>query len=185
MVNRGDAITELTAEHRAVERLFARFAELPIGDPRRREVADAFTVELVRHSVAEETVYPVLRSHVENGTRLADREIAGHARIEELLTNLEGLAADQEAFDALAARVVELVTEHVVDEETGIYPALAKACTAEQLTELGERIRASWTRPPVLQEPAVPGAPPLGAPPAPGAGLVGRAHALATGRSPA
>ncbi len=44
----GNVIHELTVDHREVEERFDRFNALPPGQPGRRDVADEFTIELVR-----------------------------------------------------------------------------------------------------------------------------------------
>lgn len=51
----GNVIAELTVDHHEVDELFIRIEAQPARDTRRRELVDELTVELVRHSVAEES----------------------------------------------------------------------------------------------------------------------------------
>lgn len=61
----GDVIEELKTDHREVEELFGKIEELPSGHPKRKEYADLVTIELVRHSVAEEAyLYPTVHKHI-------------------------------------------------------------------------------------------------------------------------
>ncbi|MBT3154973.1 hypothetical protein HTV45_29565 [Streptomyces sp. CHD11] len=50
----GNVIQELTTGHREVDSLFEQIEALPAGDQGRRDLADELTMELIRHSVAEE-----------------------------------------------------------------------------------------------------------------------------------
>jgi hemerythrin superfamily protein len=74
----GNIIAELTADHREVEGLFDRFEKIaPEDHAWRRDFADEFAAELVRHSVAEEQhLYPAVREHVPGGQSMADKEVA-------------------------------------------------------------------------------------------------------------
>ncbi|MFB7668866.1 hemerythrin domain-containing protein [Kitasatospora sp. NPDC056138] len=183
MGHSGNVIAELTGDHREVEELFERIKDLPAGDERRREIADEFTIELVRHSVAEEQyLYPAVREHVPGGGKLADKEIADHARVEQLLKDLEGTDVGDARFDVLVARVIGEVSEHVRDEEDRLFPALAEVCSPQYLDELGDRIRTAKKMAPTRPHPSAPDTPPANKLLAPGAGLVDRARDFVTGR---
>ena len=58
MAHGGDVIEELRTDHREVEELFGKIEKLPSDDPQRKQYADLVTIELVRHSVAEEASLP-------------------------------------------------------------------------------------------------------------------------------
>lgn len=91
----GDVIQELTTDHREVEEIFAQMEALPMGNSRRKYLADQATIELVRHSVAEEMhLYPAVRHYVRDGDAIADREVQDHAEAEQTMKDLEGLGAD-------------------------------------------------------------------------------------------
>jgi hemerythrin superfamily protein len=179
----GNVIAELTADHREVEELFGQMQGLPAGDRRRRDVADKFTIELVRHSVAEEMyLYPAVREHVEGGPAMADKELADHQRVEELLKQLEGLSPDDQEFDTLVVRVIAEVGAHVKDEEERLFPALVDACSQEQLSKLGDQVRRAKKAAPTRPHPSAPDTPPANVLMGVGAGLVDRARDLLSGR---
>ncbi|KAF5993701.1 hemerythrin domain-containing protein [Streptomyces mirabilis] len=179
----GNIIAELTADHREVEELFEQIQALPAADERRREIADAFTIELVRHSVAEEMyLYPAVREHVPGGAALADRELADHAKVEKLLKDLEKASVGEAAFDMLVDRVIAEVSAHVSDEEENLFPALGDVCSPERLDDLGDRVRRAKKTAPTRPHPSAPDTPPANKLLAPGAGLVDRARDFVTGR---
>jgi hemerythrin superfamily protein len=179
----GNIIEELKADHREVEAMFDKINALPMGDGRRREIADEFTIELVRHSVAEEMyLYPAVREHVANGDMMADKEIEDHSTVEEMLKQLEGVAPDSAEFAPLVSRIITEVKGHVADEENRLFPALAAACSPEQLNELGDKIRSAKKKAPTRPHPTAPDTPPMNKLLAPGAGLVDRARDMLSGR---
>ncbi|MEU5636531.1 hemerythrin domain-containing protein [Streptomyces rishiriensis] len=179
----GNVIQELTADHREVDELFAQIEALPGADRQRRELADRLTMELIRHSVAEEEhLYPTVRRYVDGGDDLADKEIADHAEVEHMLKELEGCQPGDARFDALILRLKNSVTAHVDDEENRLFPMLADVCSADALAELGEKVRSAKRHAPTRPHPAAPDTPPANKLLAPGAGLVDRLRDMLTGR---
>ncbi|MGW5679939.1 hemerythrin domain-containing protein [Streptomyces sp. NPDC003860] len=180
----GDVIAELTADHREVEQLFARIELVPIGDPQRRDFAVDLTVELIRHSVAEEQyLYPAVREYVDGGDSLADKELRDHAAVEELLKKLEGRRAKDPLFDDLVVQLRMEVNAHVRDEEDRLFPELAAATTPKTLDELGDKIRKAKRTAPTRPHPHAPNTPPANKILGPGVGLVDRARDLLSGRT--
>lgn len=179
----GNVIAELTADHREVEEYFSRLRALPVGDKQRREVLDDLTIELVRHSVAEEMyLYPAVREHVPGGGPLADKEIEEHAEVERVLKDLEDIDVDDTRFDALVIKLITDVTEHMREEEQQLFPSLAQACSSDQLMKLGDQVRRAKKIAPTRPHPSAPDTPPGNKLLAAGAGLVDRARDFVTGR---
>lgn len=179
----GNVIAELLADHREVEEIFDRMQSMSTGSPALRELVDEVTIELVRHSVAEEQyLYPAVREHVEDGDRIADKEIADHARIEELLKDLEQLPPNDGRFHPLLMELMDEVTAHVQDEEGRLFPKLGSACSPEALDDLGDKVRRARSLAPTRPHPAAPDTPPANKILAPGAGLVDRARDFVSGR---
>ncbi|MEU9099960.1 hemerythrin domain-containing protein [Streptomyces hundungensis] len=179
----GNVIEELKADHREVEDLFDQIEALPLHDDKRRHIADRFTIELVRHAVAEEMyLYPAVREHVPGGEALADREIKDHATVEQLLKDLEKADVGDARFDSLVQQLIREVSAHVADEEQHLFPALAGAVSTEVLDELGDKIRTAKKLAPTRPHPGAPDTPPGNKLLAPGAGLVDRARDFVTGR---
>ncbi|MFF7234225.1 hemerythrin domain-containing protein [Streptomyces sioyaensis] len=179
----GDVIQELTTDHREVDDLFGQFEDTMPGSPDRKRLVDALTIELVRHAVAEEMhLYPAVREHLEEGDALADKELADHARVEELLKALEGREPDDLDFDRLVVKLRTEVTSHIDDEENHLFPQLRNHVHSYVLESLGEKVRAAKKTAPTRPHPAAPSTPPANKLLAPGLGLVDRARDYVTGR---
>ncbi|MDT0445001.1 hemerythrin domain-containing protein [Streptomyces johnsoniae] len=179
----GDIIRELTTDHGEVEDVFREIEALPPGHEARKELADRATIELVRHSVAEEAyLYPAVREHVPDGGPIADKEIDDHATAEQIMKDLEGHGASEPEFDRLIGRLMLEIREHIRDEEENLFPMLRQACSQDQLEELGEKARRAKSMAPTRPHPSAPDRPPFNKLLAPGAGLVDRARDALSGR---
>ncbi|OAH11884.1 hemerythrin domain-containing protein [Streptomyces jeddahensis] len=179
----GDVIAELITDHEEVEEIFVNIEGLPSGDEMRKKHADRATIELVRHSVAEEAyLYPAVREHIPGGGEIADKELEDHARAERTMKDLEGLDADDPQFDRLITQLITEIREHITDEEENLFPRLRESCTADMLNELGDKVRQAKKTAPTRPHPAAPDQPPLNKLLAPGVGLVDRLRDTLTGR---
>lgn len=180
----GDVIAELTTDHREVDELFEKIqTAAPVETEQKRKLADELTIELVRHAIAEEQyLYPAVREHLTGGDTLADKEIADHQRVEELLKELEKCSTGDATFDQLVSRLKTEVTSHADEEERHLFTELRQACSPETLNELGDKIRRAKKIAPTRPHPSSPDTPPANKLLAPGAGLVDRARDFVTGR---
>ncbi|KUL20568.1 hemerythrin domain-containing protein [Streptomyces regalis] len=179
----GNVIDELVTDHREVEQLFGRIEGLATGDKDRKLYADQATMELVRHSVAEEEyLYPAVREHVAGGDGLADKEIDDHSKAEQIMKDLEGCEAGDPEFDRLVGMLTSEVRSHIADEEQNLFPKLRAACSAQTLDDLGDKVRQAKKMAPTRPHPSAPDKPPANKLLAPGAGLVDRLRDALTGR---
>ncbi|MER7399097.1 hemerythrin domain-containing protein [Streptomyces sp. NPDC000151] len=183
MAHGGNVIEELTTDHREVDEIFSRIEALPPGDPQRKELADQAIIELVRHSIAEEMhLYPTVRRCLANGDSVADKEIEDHSSAERTMKQLESCQADDPDFGRLITTLISEIRSHVADEENNLFPQLRQAASAEELDELGEKVRQAKKAAPTRPHPAAPSTPPANKILAPGAGLVDRARDALSGR---
>lgn len=179
----GNVIDELVTDHREVEEIFGRLEALPAGDENRKVCADQATIELVRHSVAEEScLYPAVREHVPGGDALADKELADHARAEQIMKDLEGLRPDDPDFDRTVTLLMSEIRDHIADEEHNLFPRLRTACPPDALNDLGDKVRRAKKTAPTRPHPSAPDKPPANKLLAPGASLVDRLRDALTGR---
>src|SRR3712207_6083884 len=116
-----DVIEVLEHDHREVEQMFQeleslRGATTDEQKSRRKDLAEQVTIELVRHSVAEEVL---VYSKVEKQVSAEEAEHARkeHAEAEETLARLEKLDADDPAFDDELATLMREIRHHIEDEE--------------------------------------------------------------------
>ncbi|WP_374772585.1 hemerythrin domain-containing protein [Streptomyces sp. NBC_01310] len=179
----GNVLEELMADHREVEEIFARIQAMAGGGQELRDLVDEVTIELVRHSVAEEQyLYPAVREYVEGGDRLADKEIEDHSRIEKILKQLEKMDTGDAQMSPVLQQLMNEVAAHVQDEDNNLFPMLRRTCSSEKLDELGDKVRRAKAMAPTRPHPSAPSTPPANKLLAPGVGLVDRARDFVTGR---
>ena len=151
MPQQRDVVDLLTADHREVQELFAGYRAS--ADPReRRLLMEQITVEIVRHSVAEEQyLYPTVRKALPNGDEVAEREMEELSEAERILGDLERLDTADRRFDALVRELYDVVSMHIRGEEDVIFPELRERLTPEERMALGLRVgeakNASVTQP--------------------------------------
>jgi hemerythrin superfamily protein len=178
-----DVIQELTADHHKVQRLFDRIRSAEPGSAARRELVEQVGVELVRHTVVKrEYLYPAVRDHVAQGSRWAERELAEHAVIEEILQTLQSPELHQETFDLLVLDLVTRVTAHMREEEQLLFPRLHAVCPADLLEQLGESVRRGRATAPTRPRPQLPDSSQAGELVAPEPGVIDRIHDFLTRR---
>ncbi len=137
-----DVIEVLEHDHREVEQMFAeleslRGASSDDARSRRKELAEQVTIELVRHSVAEEVlVYPQAeRKLSEDEVEHAREE---HAEAERTLQRLEKLDADDPNFDDELSQLMREIRHHIEDEEGQMFAHMREVIDEDELRELVE-----------------------------------------------
>jgi hemerythrin superfamily protein len=181
-----DVIEVLEHDHREVEQMFGeleslRGAATDEAKERRKSLTEQVTIELVRHSVAEEVlVYPEVDKKV--GPEEAEHARQEHAEAEETLQRLEKLDADDPAFDEELATLMREIRHHIEDEEGQMFAHMRETIDPDELRSLGGRVEAFKKVAPTRPHPNVPNEalPRIAAGPA--ASLFDRMRDLATGR---
>jgi hemerythrin superfamily protein len=181
-----DVIEILERDHREVEQMFSeletlRGASTDEAKSRRKALTDQVTIELVRHSVAEEVlVYPQVEDKV--SAEEAEHAREEHAEAEETLHRLEKLDADDPAFDDELATLMAEIRHHIEDEEGQMFAHMRQAIDADELRKLGGRVEAFKKIAPTRPHPNVPNEPLPRMAAGPAASLFDRMRDLATGR---
>jgi Hemerythrin HHE cation binding domain len=181
-----DVIEILEHDHREVEQMFSeletlRGASTDEAKSRRKDLTDQVTIELVRHSVAEEVlVYPQVEKKV--SAEEAEHARKEHAEAEESLHRLEKLDADSPAFDDELATLMAEIRHHIEDEEGQMFAHMRQAIDADELRKLGGRVEAFKKVAPTRPHPNVPNEPLPRIAAGPAASLFDRMRDLATGR---
>jgi hemerythrin-like domain-containing protein len=181
-----DVIEVLEQDHREVERMFheleaLRGATTDDARARRKDLTEQVTIELVRHSVAEEVlVYPKVEREVD--AEQAEHARKEHAEAEETLARLEKLDADDPSFDDELATLMAEIRHHIEEEEGEMFAHMRQVVDADELRTLGARVEAFKKVAPTHPHPNVPNEalPRLAAGPA--ASLFDRMRDLATNR---
>ena len=181
-----DVIEVLEHDHREVEEMFTELESLRGASneeerERRKELTEQVTIELVRHSVAEEVlVYPKVESEVSEEE--AEHARDEHAEAEETLQRLEKLDANDPAFDDELATLMEEIRHHIEDEEGQMFAHMRQVIDEEELRTLGKRVEAFKKVAPTRPHPNVPNEALPRAAAGPAASLFDRMRDLATGR---
>ncbi|WP_040835453.1 hemerythrin domain-containing protein [Nocardia brevicatena] len=159
-----DVIDILTHDHREVEQMFAELETLMGSDSaesrtRRRDLTEQVTIELIRHSVAEEAeVYPAVKKKVsETEAEQAKHE---HAEAEETMKRLERLQPDDPRFEGELMTLMQEIRTHVAEEERVMFPHMRNIFTPAELAELGQRVERIKRIAPTRPHPAAPDTPP-------------------------
>ena len=181
-----DVIEVLEHDHREVEQMFAELESLRGAATeealrQRKALTEQVTIELVRHSVAEEVlVYPEVEKKI--SAEEAEHAREEHAEAEETLQRLEKLDADDPAFDGELDTLVREIRHHIEEEEGETFAHMRQSMDPEELRTLGGRVEAFKKVAPTRPHPNVPNEalPRLAAGPA--ASLFDRMRDLATGR---
>jgi hemerythrin-like domain-containing protein len=157
-----DAISVLKADHRRVEDLFTRFeAAGPRALKTKRSLVDRMIAELSVHAAIEEAVlYPAARSEVPETESEVLEALEEHHVVKWELSELEGMAPDDERFGAKITVMTENVRHHVKEEESTLFPALRRHLTRSRLIELGEELERRRALAPTRPHPRGPDSPP-------------------------
>ena len=184
--DRRDVIEILEHDHREVEEMFAeleslRGASSDADRERRKELTEQVTIELVRHSVAEEViVYPRVEGRV--GEDEVEHAREEHAQAEKTLQRLEKLDADDPDFDDELASLMKEIRHHIDDEEGEMFAHMRRSMDADELRSLGTQVEAFKKVAPTRPHPNVPNTPLPRIAAGPAASLFDRMRDLASGR---
>lgn len=130
-----DAITLLKQQHREVEKLFKTLAK---GDT---SVVPEICDSLELHAQLEETVfYPAVRDEDSDEEPTVLESYEEHLIVKRLVDELRDLRRDDEAYEAKATVLMEVVRHHVREEEDELFPAVRSALGRKRLTELGDEM---------------------------------------------
>jgi hemerythrin superfamily protein len=181
-----DVIDILEQDHREVEEMFSeleslRGAATDEAMSRRKDLAEQVTIELVRHSVAEEViVYPRVESKV--SAEEVEHARKEHKEAEQTMARLEKLDADDPGFDDELATLMKEIRHHIEDEEQQMFAHMRQVLDPDELRTLGTAVEAFKKVAPTRPHPNVPNTPLMRLAAGPGASLIDRLRDLASGR---
>jgi hemerythrin superfamily protein len=140
-----DVIEVLTHDHREVEQMFVQLEGLrgrtdDASRQQRKELVDNVIIELVRHSVAEETeVYPQVQAKV--SAEEAERAKHEHGEAEETMKALDGMDPDDPQFETQLETLMREIREHVAEEEGEIFPHMRTIFSEQELVDMAEKVQ--------------------------------------------
>jgi len=156
------ALSVLTDDHRAVEKLFARFEGLgPKAHKTRQSLVEKTSQLVSTHAGIEEMVfYPDVRSKLEALNDTVLEALEEHHLVKMTLAELQGMRSEDERFAAKFTVLMECVRHHVKEEERELFPKVRKAFSRGELEALGERLLAAKSTAPKRPHPESPDTPP-------------------------
>lgn len=171
-----DVVDLLSRDHRQIEEMFRELENGGArGAPERRRLVDRVITELVQLSVVKELhLYPAVRTYLDDGDAVADREISEHARAEHTMKELEDVDPGDSRFEPLLSRLMTETRAHIEDAEKRLFPQLVSRMTKRDRRDLGRRVEKAKRTAPTRPHPGAPDAPPVNRIVDPGLGLVDR-----------
>lgn len=158
------AIKYLIRQHREVEALFRKFEKYELSEADARELFEATERAIVIHAELEEMyVYPLLRERVVGGERMVEHAIREHSKVEDVLKRMEKMRADTARFDNAMRRVIEMVREHIEEEEArkgGLLHMIRDIVSPTEMRRLVAMMKASEKIAPTRAHPMAPDRPP-------------------------
>ena len=159
-----NAITLLKNDHKTVEDLFKRFEKLgPRAVKSKQDVVERIVRELSIHAAIEEMAfYPAIREAVEKGDveDMVLESLEEHHIVKWVLSELDGMNASHERFDAKVTVLMENVRHHVKEEEKDLFPKVSKMFSRAMLDELGDAMTRLKKTVPTHPHPRSPDEPP-------------------------
>jgi len=135
-----DAVSDLMADHRAVEDLFKQFRKAKGDDAKKQQIAQTIVAELRVHMALEEEIfYPESRPFVDEQDTVNEAEVE-HASAKELMNQIEAMAPSDDYYDAKVKVLCEMIDHHVEEEETEYFPEVRRS--EMDLRAVGEKMRA-------------------------------------------
>jgi len=134
-----DAISLLTADHKAVKKLFREFEDAgKRASSKKQTLFDEIRTELMIHTAIEEEIfYPGVRSEAEELIAEAFQE---HHVVDVLIDEITRLSPEDEAFEAKITVLMENVEHHADEEEKELFPKVKRAMGVEKMREFGEKM---------------------------------------------
>jgi hemerythrin-like domain-containing protein len=136
-----DAITLLTQDHKAVQKIFKEFDKLKQNggsDDEKSELGTRACQELTVHAqIEEEIFYPAVRAAIEDQDLMDEAEVE-HGTAKELIAQLESMEPGDDMYDARFTVLSEYIKHHVKEEQDEMFPKARKAKL--DLKQLGEEM---------------------------------------------
>lgn len=136
---RGDAITQLSAEHAELRLAFERATNARVDAARRHELLCELCMALRIHMLLEEEIlYPAVRRVVGADIR-TDTAQAGHDGAKPLLAQLVGMEPGQPGYAGAVAALGDYIHEHIAQEQAEVFPRIR--CVDVNLRTLARRMQ--------------------------------------------
>jgi len=140
-----DAIALLKKDHANVKALFDEICNL--GDrasASRAKLFQKIAQELDLHTRVEETIfYPAVKEAAKRDPEARDLVLEAfteHALVKTLIADIQSLESADENYRPKISVLVEMVLQHIQEEEKELFPHVKRICDQGQLREMGDQI---------------------------------------------
>jgi len=137
-----DVFNLLKKDHKEVKQLFKKIGKSSDSAVKLREKTyQQIAKELNLHmSVEEQIVYPRLKE-IKPLKDTIGEGFEEHHVAKQLMSEIEGLSADDEQWKAKVAVLQEIIEHHLEEEEKEIFPKAQKALGKEESNNLGKQVQ--------------------------------------------
>lgn len=136
-----NAIELLRKDHRNVEDLFDRIDDVDDEDAKEelfQQIAQALTVHAL---IEEQHFYPAVR--VKSTETLVRESFHDHDGMKRMIARLLKTDPSDDQFDPRLLRLREEVEQHILQEESQLFPLVERMLSADVLDSLGEDMRVT------------------------------------------
>jgi hemerythrin-like domain-containing protein len=138
-----DAMSLLKEDHRKVKKLLAELeSTTERGVKTREELFTKVKQDLVVHEAIEEEIfYPALKEHPKT-KEIALEGYEEHHVVDTVMAEIEGVAYDDEKWGAKFSVMKENLEHHIEEEESEMFKQARQVFDQDELTQLGESMKA-------------------------------------------
>jgi hemerythrin superfamily protein len=138
-----DAMSLLKDDHRKVKKLLAELeSTTERGVKTREELFTKVKQDLVVHEAIEEEIfYPALKEHPKT-KEIALEGYEEHHVVDTVMAEIEGVAYDDEKWGAKFSVMKENLEHHIEEEEGEMFKQARQVFDQDELTQLGESMKA-------------------------------------------
>ena len=116
-----DAIALLIADHKTVDALFTEFTTARTS-AKKKSIVEKICLELSVHAqIEEEIFYPAVKAALKD-KKLIPEAVVEQATMKDLISQVQGIDPDGEAYDAKVMVLCEYVKHHVKEEHSEMFP---------------------------------------------------------------
>ena len=149
----------------------------------RKRMVQQLVIEVSKHEAVEEMYFwPAVRSHVTDGTDLANQAQGQEQEGKEVLAELDKLAPEDDAFEVQLSQFIAAGRAHIAFKETTAWPSLRNNLTAAEADDLGRKLQVGKENAPTRPHPKTPASPGVLKTAGPAIAAADRIRDAATGR---
>ncbi|MGN6680351.1 MAG: hemerythrin domain-containing protein [Streptosporangiaceae bacterium] len=144
-----DAFGVLRRDHEKLERTLASLEDGPNAGSgadqveliaRQRLTQQLIADESGHEAIEEQRFWPIVKDQMPGGAELADEALGQEHEANQVLGKLGTLQPWDDGFEQLLREVIAAVREHVAFEETKVWPGLREALSAQEVSDLGDKL---------------------------------------------